>query len=145
MTIEEKAGLMFSPQMDVVSHEQIATKGGFNFGGDIVRQVEKYKISTFCTMGSLSPKEFVRWSNAVQRLARKSRLGIPITLCSDPRHVYVKNTNPLTTQKDEGMTAFPLSLGMSATNDLQLMKQYGEIVSAELRAVGIQITVLLKE
>ena len=138
MTVEEKAGLMFSPQMDVVPAEKIAVKGGFNFGGDIVKQMSDGKISTFCCMGSLPPKEFALWQNAVQRAARKTRLGIPVTLCSDPRHVYIKNTNPLTTQKDEGMTAFPSSPGMSAANDTELMQKYGEIVSEELRAVGIR-------
>lgn len=138
MTVEEKAGLMFSPQMDVVPAEKIAIRGGFNFGGDIVKQICENKINTFCCMGMLPPKAFAQWQNAVQLAARKNRLGIPVTLCSDPRHVYIKNTNPLTTQKDDGMTPFPASPGMSAANDLSLMTQYGQIVSEELRAVGIR-------
>ena len=137
MTVEEKAGLMFSPQMDVVPADKIATRGGFHFGGDIVKQIYRNKINTFCCMGTLPPKAFAQWQNAVQRAARKNRLGIPVTLCSDPRHVYIKNTNPLTTQKDDGMTPFPTSLGMSAANDLSLMRQYGQIVAEELRSVGI--------
>lgn len=138
MTIEEKAGLMFSPQMDVVKADKIAVKGGFNFGGDIVKQIYKNKINTFCCMGTLPIGSFARWQNAVQDAARKSRLGIPVTLASDPRHVYIKNTNPLTTQKDDGMSVFPTSLGMSAANDASLMKQYGEIVSEELCSIGIR-------
>lgn len=138
MTIEEKAGLMFSPQMDVVPANKIGVQGGFNFGGDIVKQIQKNKINTFCCMGTLPPKAFAQWQNAVQQVARKSRLGIPVTLCSDPRHVYIKNTNPLTTQKDDGMSAFPTSPGMSAANDISLMKQYGEIAAEELCAVGIR-------
>lgn len=78
MTVEEKAGLMFSPQIDVVPADKIATRGGFNFGGDIVKQIYSNKINTFCCMGTLSPIAFAKWQNAVQQAARKNRLGIPI-------------------------------------------------------------------
>ena len=138
MSVQEKAGLMFSPQMDVVPSGKIATKGGFNFGGDVVKQIFGNKITTFACMGSLPPEEFAKWSNAVQEAARKQRLGIPVTICSDPRHVYVKNTNPLTTQKDEGMSAFPSSPGMGAANDAELMRRYGGVVREELSSVGIR-------
>ena len=138
MSVEEKAGLMFSPQMNVVPSNKIATKGGFVFGGDVVSQIKNRHINTFCLMGSLPPKEFARYTNEVQKVAAKNRLGIPVTFCSDPRHVYIKNTNPLTTQKDEGMSAFPSSPGMGATNDPSLMRKYGKVVNEELRAVGIR-------
>lgn len=78
MTVEEKAGLMFSPRIDVVPADKIATRGGFNFGGDIVKQIYSNKINTFCCAGTLLPIAFAEWQNAVQQAARKNRLGIPI-------------------------------------------------------------------
>lgn len=138
MTVEEKAGLLFSPQMDVVPAEKIATKGGFTFGGDAVKMLWNRHINTFACMGSMPPREFARWHNALQRAAENTRLGIPVTLCSDPRHVYVKQSNPLSIQKDEGLSAWPSSPGLGATRDETLMEQYGRISAAELRAVGIR-------
>lgn len=78
MTVEEKAGLMFSPRIDVVPADKIATRGGFNFDGDIVKQIYSNKINTFCCAGTLSPIAFAEWQKAVQQAARKNRLGIPI-------------------------------------------------------------------
>lgn len=75
MTVEEKAGLMFSPRIDVVPADKIATRGGFNFGGDIVKQIYSNKINTFCCAGTLSPIAFAEWQNAVQQAARKIGLG----------------------------------------------------------------------
>ena len=138
MTIEEKIGLMFSPQMNVVKAEKIATKGGFNFGGDIVKQINKNKINTFCATGSLPPREFACWHNAVQRAAEVTRLGIPVTICSDPRHIYVKKTNPLAVQMDKGVSSWPSPLGFGAIRDETISESYGKISAAELRAMGIR-------
>lgn len=137
MTIEEKAGLMFSPQMDVVAAQEIALKGGANYGGDAVKQILCNKINTFAAMGSLPPREFAQWHNALQRAAQQTRLGIPVTICSDPRHVFVRQTNPFTTQKDEGVSSWPSSLGFGAAADEIMAEQYGKIVAKELRALGI--------
>lgn len=138
MTVEEKAGLLFSPQMDAVSAEKIATKGGFSFGGDAVKQLWRLHINTFACMGSLPPRDFARWHNALQWAAENTRLGIPVTLCSDPRHVYIKKSNPLSTQKAEGLSLWPSAPGFGAIRDEALMEQFGRICSAELRAIGIR-------
>ncbi|SHL58687.1 beta-glucosidase [Anaerocolumna jejuensis DSM 15929] len=138
MTIEEKAGLMFSPQMDVVNAKDVAKKGGKNFGGDVIKQIWINKINTFACMGSLPIKDFAEWHNAIQKAAECSRLGIPVTLCSDPRHVYVKQSNPLTTQKDDGITSWPSSLGFAASRDEELIENFGRIAAEELRAMGIR-------
>lgn len=138
MTLEEKAGLMFSPQTDVVKPSQIVWKGGFVFGGDAVKQIFGRNISTFCAMGSLSPREFARWNNAIQQVAESTRLGIPVTVCSDPRNIYIDKTNNFTMQKDDGVSAWPLFLGIGATQSEEIAYNYGKIAGQELRAMGIR-------
>lgn len=138
MTIEEKAGLLFSPQMDVVPGDKIALEGGANFGGDVVKQIWKFRINTFAAMGSLPPREFAKWNNALQKAAECTRLGIPVTVASDPRHVYVSKTNPLTTQRDDGLSSWPSSPGWGAIDDEALMEEYGKIAAKELTSIGIR-------
>lgn len=138
MTIEEKAGLLFSPQMNVVPAGKIAVKGGFCFGGDAVYHLFKRNINTFCATGAMPPKAFAKWHNALQRAAECTRLGIPVTICSDPRHIYVHKTNPLAVQKDDGISSWPSPLGFGAMRDEEETERYGRIAAAELRAMGIR-------
>lgn len=133
MTVEEKAGLLFSPQMDVVPAEKIAAKGGFTFGGDAVKMLWNRHINTLACMGSMPPGEFARWHNALQRAAEQTRLGIPVTLCSDPRHVYVKQSNPLSTQKDEGLSPWPSPPDLAPSGMRRLWSSTG---GSPLRSCG---------
>ncbi|MEJ7653800.1 MAG: hypothetical protein WKH64_10915 [Chloroflexia bacterium] len=51
----------------------------------------------------------------LQALAEGTRLGIPITLSTDPRHSF--SNNPATNFKAEGFSTWPESLGLAATDD----------------------------
>lgn len=138
MTVEEKAGLMFSPQLDVCKPERIGTKGMEATGGSALEIILGRKINTVCAMGTLSPREFVRWHNTIQKVAECSRLGIPVTICSDPRHVNIKKDNPLAMQRGEGLSSWPGQLGFAAARDEKLVEEYAKIASEELRAIGIR-------
>lgn len=141
MTVEEKAGLLFSPQMNAVPGEKIALRGGAVFGGDAVYQLWKRHINAFCAMGDLSPSEFARWNNALQKAAEMSRLGIPVTISSDPRNVYGKDADFLTAQKGIGISLWPCPLGFGAANDEKLVEEFGRITAQELRAMGIHLCI----
>jgi beta-glucosidase len=61
-----------------------------------------------------------------QRLARESRLGIPLILGEDVIHGYT--------------TIFPIPLGQSASWDPELVRQAARVAAREASAVGIQWT-----
>jgi len=83
-----------------------------------------------------SPEVAARWNNGVQALVEGIGLGIPANNSSDPRH---------RTQADAEFNAgaggdismWPGSIGLAATFDPALVRQFGEIASKEYRALGI--------
>ncbi|KAJ4826204.1 hypothetical protein Tsubulata_005758 [Turnera subulata] len=74
------------------------------------------------------------WADMIdgfQRLALKSRLGIPIIYGSDAVH---GNNNVY------GATIFPHNIGLGATRDADLMQRIGAATALEVRASGIHYT-----
>lgn len=78
------------------------------------------------------------WQNNLQALCAAQPLGIPAIVASNPR-------NHVTTDASVGLslgkTAFsqwPGELGLSASRDLHLIKQFADIARQEWRAVGLR-------
>ncbi len=83
-----------------------------------------------------SPEVAAVWNNNVQALAEGIGLGIPANNSSDPRH-----GSDATAEFNEGnggtISMWPGSLGLAATFDPALVKEFGRIASIEYRALGI--------
>jgi beta-glucosidase len=77
------------------------------------------------------------WHNRLQRLAESTRLGIPITISSDPRHAF--SDNPATSFMASAFSQWPEPLGLAATGDPALVEQFGDIARQEYLAVGIRV------
>lgn len=84
-----------------------------------------------------SPQLAARWNNEMQAYAEQLPYGIPVNNCSDPRHgAGDAATNP--EYKMAGSTSkWPEGLGIAATFDPALCKQYGQIVAKDYRSMGI--------
>jgi len=84
------------------------------------------------------PADLARQTNAVQEVAEGSRLGIPVTISTDPRHhfQYVVGASAQTGQ----FSQWPEPLGLAALRDPALTKRFGDIARQEYRAVGIHMT-----
>ena len=137
MTIEEKAGQMFCPYLSSTDEKSLHKKGSPFSAGTVLQTIAERQISAFTCMGAAKPAVFAKWYNACQALARRTRLGIPITLGSDPRHHFIGESNPLATLVDNGLSAWPAPIGFGAIHDEELTEQFGEIARKELRALGI--------
>lgn len=81
------------------------------------------------------PAIFARWYNRTQEAAEKTRLGIPITIASDPRHHLGKNVIGMSST---GFSQFCEMPGFAAIGDENLVKQFAEIVRQEYMAIGIR-------
>lgn len=139
MNIDEKAGLMFSPMMNAGGKiGEINDKKGMMDKYTLSDVIIARKISTFATMGSISPTAFVRWHNNFQKMAECTRLGIPVTLCSDPRHEHLEESNVLATLLDASLSKWPQPPGLAATRDPKLVENFGDIARKELTALGIR-------
>ena len=83
-----------------------------------------------------SPTVAARWNNNVQSLVEGIGLGIPSNNSSDPRHNAVTNTE-YNAGSGGDISMWPGSLGLAATFDAALVKEFGRIASIEYRALGI--------
>lgn len=138
MTIEEKAGLMFSPMMGIGKDGELKENVGLLAKFPTSDVIIKRKISTFAVMGTMKTAEFVKWYNSVQKLGERTRLGIPITVCSDPRHYFMDSSNRLANLLDASLSKWPTPLGMAATRDEKLVEEFGDIARQELSAMGVR-------
>src|SRR5437588_10584157 len=50
--------------------------------------VAKRLLNHFNVLPVASPRQMAEWHNRLQELAEQTRLGIPITISSDPRHAF---------------------------------------------------------
>jgi beta-glucosidase-like glycosyl hydrolase len=77
-----------------------------------------------------------RWYNRIQRLAASTRLGIPITISSDPRHSFTNNAG--TGIVASGFSQWPEAIGLAALRDADLVRQFTDIARQEYLAVGLR-------
>ena len=74
-------------------------------------------------------------NNALQEVAERSRLGVPLTISTDPRHHF-----QYTLGASVAAGAFsqrPETLGFAALRDPALVRRFGDVARREYRAVGI--------
>ncbi len=70
-------------------------------------------------------------------LAESSRLGIPVTISSDPRHSFAENLGA--SWSAGGFSHWPEPIGFGALRDEETMREFGDIARREYRAVGIHV------
>lgn len=82
-----------------------------------------------------SPEIAAKWNNQMQAYLEGLDLGIPGNSSSDPRHSVT--TKAEFNAGGGTISEWPRELGLAATFSPEIMKQFGEIASAEYRALGI--------
>ena len=82
------------------------------------------------------PQITARFHNGLQEIAESSRLGIPLVFSSDPRHGGGRGGSTAA----PNISQWPDQLGLAATGDADLVREFGRIAAQELRALGIQCT-----
>lgn len=88
-----------------------------------------------------SPDTTARFHNGLQEMAESSRLGIPITISSDPRHSSRSQVLPgQSAAAAANISLWPDQLGLGAIGDADVTREFGRIAATELRALGIQVT-----
>ncbi|MEL6866295.1 MAG: glycoside hydrolase family 3 N-terminal domain-containing protein, partial [Bacteroidota bacterium] len=140
MNLEEKAGMMFINGAPVSSDANPAGKEGlegmFARLPTIVQNMEQHKMTHFNIWEIPSdPNILAKWYNKVQQLAEQTRLGIPITIASDPRHHLGQN---VVSMSSGGFSQFCEMPGFAAIGDEKLVAEFADIVRKEYLAVGIR-------
>lgn len=141
MTLEEKAGMMFIQGAPVAINADPSSKEGTTFPAvkkpTVTEQMTDRKMTHFNIWGiPEDPLVFAKWYNKSQQYAEKTRLGIPITIASDPRHHLGKNVIGMAAN---GFSQFCEMTGFAAIGSEDLVRQFAEIVRQEYLAIGIRI------
>lgn len=152
LDIEDITGLMlYSAHQLIPAKGPMAAAFGGTYGGkkyeesdakpwDLTDQqkefIEKDKVRHVLIMGLESTEAAVRWNNKLQALAENSGFGIPANNSSDPRH-GVGSAAEYMGITGEDISKWANGIGLSASFDPELVKEFGEMGSAEYRALGI--------
>ena len=145
LSIEEIAGLM------LYSSHQAVPGSAYGFGSasyssedhnpwDLTDQQKKFleddNLRAVLVTTVQSPAVAARWNNQMQAFVEGLGHGIPVNISSDPR-----NETAATAEFNMGaggqISLWPMPLGLAASFDPSLVKEFGTIASREYRALGI--------
>jgi beta-glucosidase len=135
MTLEEKAGLMMMSILETGEDGAIVEGEGL-FREATSALVHGKQMSHFNALRLPGPRYAARWSNRLQDLAADTRLGIPVTLYSDPRHSFSENLGAALAAGT--FSQWPEALGFGAVDDEELVERFADIARQEYLAVGIR-------
>jgi len=141
MTLEEKAGMMFINGAEVNDDATLGKKEGLQGPAALmpaaIDNISKRNMTHFNIWDiPEDPGIMAKWYNNLQRFAEQSRLGIPVTIASDPRHHF---SHQIFSMSAKGFSQFCETLGLAAIGDENVMKEFAEIVRQEYLAVGIRV------
>ncbi|KAF1364189.1 glycoside hydrolase [Lizonia empirigonia] len=131
MTLEEKAGQLFQSILNLPAN------GSSALANTTVLAVEGKFQTHFNLAGTVnSARVAAQWYNNLQQSALNTRLGIPVTMSSDPRHSY---TDALGSQiAATAFSQWPESLGLAALRDAELVHKFANIARQEYLAIGLR-------
>ena len=142
MTLEEKAGSMFITMISVGTDGDLAERPTpFDLTSVISpsnsTMVAAKKMNHFNVVFMHGAMNMAKWQNKLQQVAERTRLGIPVTIASDPRHAF--GLNIAASLPAEEFSLWPEPLGLAATRDPALLRQFGDMARQEYLAVGIRL------
>lgn len=147
MSLEEKAGAMYitmigiSPDAEPVDRPFIPKSPMDFMALTMLPQSSEMlidkKMNSFNIIHSMEADKLAQFNNNIQQIADRTRLGIPITIASDPRHG--NENNPGAALFTPAFSQWPSSLGLAATRDTLLVREFGNIARQEYLATGIRL------
>lgn len=137
MTLEEKAGMMFINGSVINEDGSIEPNSSTpGFGRAAYDMILQKKMTHFNLWQIPRAQVVAMWHNLIQRLAEQTRLGIPVTIASDPRNHF---TNNIFAMQATDFSQWCETLGFAAIGDAELVEQFADIARREYLAVGIRV------
>lgn len=138
MTLEEKAGLFFQTMIGMSQDGELAAADPtFDMPSNEEFVIGK-GMTHFNVLGAAPTAELMAtWHNKLQELAASTRLGIPVTISTDPRHSF--SDNPLAGMMAGPFSSWPESIGLAAIRDEAVVEEFADIARQEYLAVGIRV------
>jgi len=137
MSLAEKAGMLFQTMIVIGSGD--LSEPGLGFGvGSAEHMIHTQLLTHFNLVRTAEDaKVLAEWHNRLQKLASETRLGIPITLSTDPRHHFTENTGTAATAG--AFSQWPETLGFAAIGSADLVERFADIARQEYLAVGLRL------
>lgn len=138
MTVAEKAGLFFQTMIAMGPDGELSD-GDAAFGLPSTDEYVGERHMTHFNLLGVAPTAgaIARWHNRLQELAASTRLGIPVTISTDPRNSFTDN--PGAAMLAGPFSQWPDALGLAATRDEELVRRFGDIARREYLSVGIRV------
>lgn len=137
MTLEEKAGQLFHTQLQMGPNGTLDPGNATALRNSTDNMVSEKFMTHFNLVGQVqNVRTNAEWYNHVQELALQTRLGIPITLSSDPRHAFTEAAG--SSIQANQFSQWPESLGLASLQDPDLIQKFAEIAREEYMAIGIR-------
>jgi beta-glucosidase len=137
MTLPEKTGLLFHTMIGIGPGGRLAEADPESSLLSNEDMVVGLAMTHFNVVGAAPPRQFAQWHNRLQELAAGTRLGIPVTLSTDPRNAC--SDNPNTAVLAGPFSQWPESLGLAAIRDPELVGRFADSVRREYLAVGLRV------
>jgi len=135
MTVAEKAGQMFHTMAVIGPGGTVS--GPFLGVAGAEDLILNRGMSHLNLLGSAPVGDMVAWHNALQDLALDTRLRIPISLSTDPRHAFTHH--PGTSAAAGPFSEWPETIGLAAIGDPEVVEQFAAIARQEYVAVGLRV------
>ncbi|MFE7546588.1 glycoside hydrolase family 3 protein [Streptomyces gardneri] len=137
MTPEEKAGQLFhSMLMMNPDGTPVTDTDGSMLPLTTPDLIEDRRLTHFNLLGTYGAREMALWHNAIQEMAAGTRLGIPVSLSTDPRHAFTDNIGA--SFNAGAFSAWPEALGLAAIGDPELVLAFADTVRREYLSVGFR-------
>jgi beta-glucosidase len=155
MTLAEKLGMMLNSEFPAIGGNYPSTEIGGNptcaanenprlkyvceATGSVLgttRMINELNVRYMILRSNPPVATLTTWLNNIQQIAEESRLGIPVVTPSNPRNHVASGIG---LSEASGVFSFwPGSLGLAATHDPALVKEFADIARQEWRATGIR-------
>ncbi len=137
MTLAEKAGAMLHGSLrNLPPKSDSAVSLGYDLEA-YTQLVRNHHVNSFISRFSSSPETLAQQSNALQAIAEGERLGIPLTISTDPRNHFQYVLGASSEAVD--FSQWPEPLGFAALRDTDRVTEFADIVRQEYRAVGMHM------
>ncbi|EON75065.1 Beta-hexosaminidase [Lunatimonas lonarensis] len=112
--------------------------GGMNAVTSTSQMVRQFNNRHFILRANEGARIIAEWNNKLQELCENEPLGIPAIITSNPRNHITSNASVGTALDATVFTAWPGELGLSATRDLGLIREFADYSRQEWHAAGIR-------
>ena len=137
MTLPEKAGMLFQTMIMVGSGDLSEPNSRYGVNSPEY-MIKEQHLSHFNVIRAADDAQtLAEWHNELQKLAASTRLGIPVTLSTDPRHHFTENVG--TAAAAGAFSQWPETLGLAAIGSAELVQRFGDIARQEYLAVGLRL------